>query len=299
MKRTLIKQGQSSLTISLPSTWTKKFSLKGGDEISLIEEDKNLIISTNESFVSKKSKIDVSGLRETLLWVNLSNIYVRGDDEVEINFSSRKEFDMIVRITNSLIGFAVVEQGKNHCVLKDVSGISEDSFDALLRRIFLLTIMMAEEGFELLSKDEVKNISQISERDEQVNKLVNFCLRTLNKKGHSDFKKTPIYTTIIYLLEQLSDEYARMFRDVNEIIPKRTLVIFKRVIQLNKDFQKLFYGFNQELASKMLTERDNIRREIHLLLPKAKPSEIMLAYRLKKITELILDIVKIDAGLNL
>jgi phosphate uptake regulator len=299
MKRALIKQGQSSLTVSLPASWIKKFNLKGGDEISLIEDERNLVISTKENFISKKSKIDVSGLRETFLWVYLSNLYVRGDDEIEINFSTRKEFDMIVGITNSLIGFAVVEQGKNYCVLKDISGTSEDSFDALLRRIFLLTIMMAEEGYELLSKDEIKNIPEISERDEQVNKLVNFCLRMLNKKGHSDFRKTPIYTTIIYMLEQISDEYTRMFRYMAEPVPKRMLFIFKRVISLNKDFQKLFYGFNQELASKMLTERDNIRKEIDLLLPKAKPGEIIVAYRLKKITELILDTVKIEAGLHL
>ncbi len=297
MKRKLIKQGISSLTISLPTSWIKKYNLKGGDEIFLDESEKSIVISAKQNFSIKKSKVDLSGLHQTFIWVYLNNLYIRGDDEIEVRFASKAELDIALKSVDNFIGFTVVEQGKNHCILKDISGTSEDSFDALLRRIFLLTIMMAEEGYLALEKSDIQTITELQTRDEQINKLISFCLRTLNKKGHSEFNKTGIYMTIINLLEHIGDEYARCFREIKEPASKKTIAIFQKTMLLNKDFYKLFYNFDQKLASKMLDERNDIRKEIDVLLIKAKPSEIPVLYRSKKIVELIIDIVKIQIGM--
>lgn len=299
MKRKLIKQGTSSLTISLPTSWTKKYSLKGGDEIFLEESEKSIILSAKQSFIAKKSKVDISGLRKTFIWVYLNNLYIRGDDEIEVRFTSKAELDTALKSADNFIGFTVVEQGKNYCILKDISGTSEDSFDALLRRIFLLTIMMAEDGYLALEKSDIETITELQRRDEQINKLISFCLRTLNKKGHSEFNKTGIYITIINLLEHIGDEYARCFREIKEPVSKNTMIVFQKTVSLNKDFYKLFYNFDQKLASKMLDERNDLRNEIDILLTKAKTCDIPVLYRSKKIIELIIDIVKIQIGMHI
>lgn len=37
MKRKIIKQGHNTLTVTLPSEWTKKLQLGAGDEVDIIE----------------------------------------------------------------------------------------------------------------------------------------------------------------------------------------------------------------------------------------------------------------------
>ena len=45
MKRKLVKQGGTALTVSLPAKWARKYNLKAGDEVEGEEEDWTLIVS--------------------------------------------------------------------------------------------------------------------------------------------------------------------------------------------------------------------------------------------------------------
>ena len=95
MKRKIIKQGASTLTISLPAEWTKKFNLKSGDEVNVEEENKRIVVSTKKEFKTRKSEIDVGGLRRNLLFMYVTNVYIRGDDEVVVRFKDPREADLI------------------------------------------------------------------------------------------------------------------------------------------------------------------------------------------------------------
>ena len=48
MKRKIVKHGNSTLTVSLPSKWAKNNSLKQGDEIDVIENGKELILNSKK-----------------------------------------------------------------------------------------------------------------------------------------------------------------------------------------------------------------------------------------------------------
>ncbi len=43
MKRKIIKQGNDTLTITLPRMWCDKFGVKAGDEVNVEENDNSLI----------------------------------------------------------------------------------------------------------------------------------------------------------------------------------------------------------------------------------------------------------------
>ena len=45
MRRKVIKQGPSTLMVSLPSKWVKNKNIKRGDEINLFEQGEDIIIS--------------------------------------------------------------------------------------------------------------------------------------------------------------------------------------------------------------------------------------------------------------
>ena len=68
MKRKVIKQGNNTLTITLPKKWTTRYHVKAGDELDLYEKDRGLIIGEHKGVTEQKTELDVSGLdRSTIL----------------------------------------------------------------------------------------------------------------------------------------------------------------------------------------------------------------------------------------
>lgn len=294
MKRKVIKQGAGTLTMSLPNSWVKMFKIKAGDEINVMQEGKILLISTKEVFKSKKSELDFSGFNPSMIWIYLNNIYVRGDDEVRLHFDNPKIMNEISRATNNFIGFDIIEQGKNYCVLKDLSGTTDTSLDMILRRVFLLILSIAEEGVDMLKKKNIKTINEVlADRDHDVNKLVNFYLRTLNKKGLADFQETMHYYGVINLLEHLGDEYSRMYTELEKPVNPESIKLFEDTVKLTREFYNLFYKYNLDLANKIRDNRNKIRVKANKLMQKKSVNEIRFLYRLKKIAELIFDIEKV------
>lgn len=300
MKRKVIKQGAGTLTMSLPNNWVKMFKLKSGDEIDVTQEGKILLVSTKEQFKARKSELDLAGFTKPMIWIYLNNVYIRGDDEVKILFDDPALMNEISRATNNFIGFDVIEQGKKYCILKDLSGVTDTSLDMILRRIFLLLLSIAEEGVDLLKKKDIKTVSEVlGQRDHDVNKLVNFYLRTLNKKGLGEFQKTMHYYGIVTLLEHLGDEYSRMYQELENPVSSESIRLFEDVVKLNRDFYSLFYKYDINLANKIRDSRDKIRVKTSKLMHKKSVNEIRFLYRVKKIAELIFDIEKVHIGLQI
>ena len=48
MRKKLVKQGHSTLTITIPAKWARENKLKAGDELELNTKQNSLIISTTE-----------------------------------------------------------------------------------------------------------------------------------------------------------------------------------------------------------------------------------------------------------
>ncbi len=299
MKRKLVKQGENTLTISLPSAWVSAFGLKPGDEVELNEENKGLLISTKSDFKPRKGEIDISGLRKSLAYVYISDCYIRGDDEIRVKYDTPELLEVITGTCDSLLGFAIVEQGKNYCVLKDLSGTTQNDFDMLFRRILLLVESMGENVLEALRKKEVKGLISISKTDEAVNKFANYCLRSLNRKGYRDFQKTMHYYTIIALLEQLGDEYARLCKGIHAPVSRGGIKLFEEFMAMNRKFTRIFHKYDKADATDIINARDRLREITLEKMSNPCINDVILLYRIRKMTELMADILKLEIGLHI
>lgn len=299
MKRKLVRQGENTLTISLPSAWVSSFGLKAGDEVELSEENKSIVIGTKSSFRQRKSEIDISGLRKSLAYVYLNNCYIRGDEEIRVKYDTPELLNAINETANSMIGLAVVEHGKNYCILKDISGTSDADFDALFRRILLLIGSMGETGLDALKNKDIASLKSISKTDESINKFVNYCLRSLNLKGYRDFQKTMHYYTIIVLLEQLGDEYARLYKGIHAPVSRGGLRLFEEFVAMSKKFSVLFHKYDKELATDIFNTRDRLREMTLEKMSNPCINDVILLYRIRKMTELMADILKLEIGFHI
>ncbi|MBU2443113.1 MAG: hypothetical protein KKF95_03515, partial [Nanoarchaeota archaeon] len=295
VKRRVIKQGTATLTISLPSVWTKKFDIKPGDEIEVDERGKELCISSDSYFSPKKTQLDISGFSIPMIRHCINGMYIRGDDELRIIFDKPELIDIIQNCIDFNIGFAMIKQEKNSCTVKDISGSTDSEFDNMLKRIFYMIISFGEDGLEIIKKGEP--IKDFWKRDLAIDKYIYYTLRMLNKKGHPQFEKTKFYYDILLLLEHLADEYNRLYKNTeNTKLSKEAIKTFEDVNHMFRDFFDNFYKFEQKKSNELILKRNEIRNK---LLKAKSNDDIIVIYYLRKIAEMIINILQVQLQLVL
>ena len=294
IKRKVVLHGQSTLTISLPATWVKKFNVRKGDELNLEERDKELRINTEKEFSLERKEIDIKDLKK-LGKTSITSSYRQGYDEIALNYDDINYIEVIQDlISKEITGFEMIEQGKNHCLIKDLTG-SKDEFDTALRRIWLLTIDLSKESLNAIKKGDATELKNIQLMDYCINKFSNYCLRLLIKKGHVNFRKTPLYYYLVKSLEEIADRYkdlCNLYLNKPEKIDKNFIVIFSNVNSHLNEFYELFYKYDEPKIEELF-------RKITLTYSKIYHSRNRMEIYLSSICKDINDLLEVLVEINL
>jgi phosphate uptake regulator len=201
--RKVIQLAGKTLVVSLPSKWAKRCGVRKGDEIDVDESGRRLILGASSSKDAGKASIDLTGLSErTIRWV-LSALHKKGYDEIEAKYSDAKSLKIIEELMKDLFtGFAIIRQGNNKCTIKAIAKESEEEFDSILRRAFLVTMSMGDNIVDLMKKDMAKSAPEILVLEKTNNQLTNFCERILIKKGAKMSENSCMTYAIVWNLEK-------------------------------------------------------------------------------------------------
>jgi len=286
--------GPSTLTISLPATWAKKFNVKKGDELDLEEYDKELRINTEKEFSLERKQVNIGNLKK-LGKTSITSSYRQGYDEIALNYDDINYIEVIQDlISKEITGFEMIGQGKNHCLIKDLTG-SKDEFDIALRRIWLLTIDLSKESLNAIKKGDATELKNIPLMDYSINKFSNYCLRLLIKKGHVNFRKTPLYYYLVKSLEEIADRYkdlCNLYLNKPEKIDKNFIVIFSNVNSHLNEFYELFYKYDEQKIEELF-------RKITLTYSKIYHSRNRMEIYLSSICKDINDLLEVLVEINL
>jgi len=283
MKRRIIKQGHSTLTLTLPSDWIKKLNLKAGDEVDVLEKESSLIVNGHEKTKEKSTTIDITNFTIPLLWRFFQAAYRSGNDEIKIMFDSNKheyedayhfyttQFDysklgekvpskpaiaMIQGVVDRFIGMGIIETGRDYCIVREMGEPTIKEFDNSLRRIFLVIQQMFDRIIEAITREEYGDASlckEIHAIDLNVDRFVDYCCRILNKLSASfpDSKKMLLFSTL-FILELVGDEFKYIGKHL--AISKKSVKDTLKLIEIVKEhfelYYNLFYKFNRETAIK-------------------------------------------------
>lgn len=284
MRRKIIKQGHNTLTITLPSKWAKKLNLKEKDEIDVLENQDKLIINANENPKEKSGVINITDFNIPLLWRYFQSAYRSGCDEIKIIFdSNKKEYEdafhyyttqfeyaklgkkvppktaipLIQSVVDRFLNIAIINAGKNFCIIKDMGEPTTKEFENSLRRIFLIIFQMFDRIIEVIQDGEHGDSSICKELhiiDLNIDKFVDYCCRIMNKieTSFSDSKKSLLFSTL-FLLELLGDEFKYIGKHlaVSKKSLKNTVPLIENVKEHFEIYYKLFYKFEREQAIKL------------------------------------------------
>ena len=302
MKRKVSLIGPSTLMVSLPSKWVKQFNVKKGDEIDIEEDDHKLVISLGHSSVSKKIKIDLIK-HQNLIRKLLLNAYRAGFDEINITFGQLEDLKTIQHfISTVLLGFEIIEQGKNTCTLRNVTKESEEEFESMFRRTFQVTSIMLKNGLEALKHHDIELIKETTLMETTNNKFVLFCERLLNKKGVGNFLKTNFTFAAVYQLEKIADELKYIFDYISEHSIKISADVVKFYEKVNMSFdlcQSAFYDFTEEKAEEISSIKEKILLSSESLYNTANKNEACIIGRLINIMQFIHNILNCTVPMHL
>lgn len=279
MKRKIIQLAGSTLVVSLPSKWVKKYGIKKGEEIEVEEKGKELIINSEKKIDIKKLIVDIEKIGP--LHENyIPFLYQEGYDEIELMSVGKKEFKIIQKRINNLMGFEIIRQGESHCVIRNVTEAMETEFEAMLRRTFLILIDMANNCYDAISKQEFSRLEDIKLLEKTNNKFTDFLKRILNKNGYKEPENLPLIYSIIRDLEKIADIY-RYICDAFESekkfrFSKDILDVFKETNIFLETFYHLFYKYDKNKAFEFHQEREKFTKKISGLFKKESGKNLLL-----------------------
>ena len=292
MKRKLVKQGGSALTITLPKSWVDKYGLTAGDDISIKECGRELSVVTEREESGRSVALDAAELNERTLRWTLSSLHKGGYDVINIAFDDSNSMNIINEIVKDIfIGFAVVEQSGKGCVLRSVSRDSESEFDTVLKRAFLVTLSMGDGTLNAIKQNNLEDLQNLMSLEKTNNQLTNFCERLLNKRGFRDYRKTCFMYVIAWNLEKICDNYKYisnfLINNKDTVLRKKVIDFYHNTNELMRRYYDIFYKFDVGKLSKWSDERKELISEGHKLIQKETGLDsIVLSYLQKLIYQL-------------
>lgn len=291
MKRKIVKQGQATMTISLPSKWVKKFDLQSGSELELTERGEKLILSTSEELAKETKDVDLTGM-EKMVGRSIGAMYKAGYDDIKITFKEPGTFKLIQQeLEKGLVGMEIIHQGKNSCNLKQVTAGFDENFETLLRRLFRLLIEVGNDGYESLKDKDYENIKNLILRDRVINRFSDICRRLLNKREYTE-KALPQYF-ISEELEKIGDVYLAINKllSIIKINPSKELLnAYKETNEYLELFYKLYYDFNKKQLEEFYEKRVELTKKISQTAKRAPRNEQQILFLLGSVVERVFDL---------
>ncbi|MCB9362686.1 phosphate uptake regulator PhoU [Candidatus Woesearchaeota archaeon] len=280
MKRKIVLHGKTSLTISLPIKWCNKFHLDRGDEVDVTENGNTLIVTTEKDMEASSTVIDISNCDSTLHKI-IGSAYKCGYDEIKVKFSSPQQLERIKEmIGKQCIGFEVIEEKAHILIARNISIIEHDQFASMLKRLFQMVLTIGEDACDAIERKDRMQLKQIIQRDKSINKMTDFCRRSLNKRDEIGFERSK---SVYYIIEQL-EKIADVYKEICEYIYKKNLSARPECIStlrsingLMRDFYNMFYKFKLEDIGAFDKRRKELVEQTIMLLESANKDQLRIA----------------------
>ncbi|MBI2138906.1 AbrB/MazE/SpoVT family DNA-binding domain-containing protein [Candidatus Woesearchaeota archaeon] len=263
MIRKVVRHGTSTLTISLPAKWAKKFGIKAGDEIDTFEVKKNLILSpVPKQGPREELEIDVRSLDNEFIRYILLNLYRAGLDKMRIRLNDLEQGEHIQQCLNTvLLGLEVISKEDGYWILENVTEPTGEKFTMVMRRIFFLT----KENLSVIAQDLRQGVfphaGLIQQQTQKHLQLDAYCKRLINK-NHVHYRDRDFYQILLHFVLALDRCCEHCYKFLES---QKSVNVGKDTISLLSEIQALFDQFHECFFHHRLDAVGKLTRESLLL----------------------------------
>ncbi len=289
MKRKINRVGTSTLTVSLPSKWARIHNLKPGDEIEVEEDKGGLYIGKKAERRKQDITIKVTSA-ERFMKRFLHVPYIKGYDKIKVEYNDPEVYQKIRYTINLLFtGFEIVEQGRDYCVIKNLTKGEPDDMSKLFRKYFHICKSIMPSLLEAIEKKDMKLIQNVYNTDTLIDKLCSFIRRNLIIGSSNEVMESESLYMITNTLEMIGDEckkIAALIEKEKKFPSEEFIGILKLLIKSLNQYEEFFYSKDHDkmFEHKMLNEK--IRAEIIKKYGKGSGSDLLFYHHLYVISDL-------------
>ena len=281
MKRKAIQLANQTIVVSLPAKWVREQGIKKGDEIDIEENKSQLIISSESKALTEKKIIDISKIEKTYKRI-MGAALKAGYSEIEIKFNSYKQLKIIEdHIRFAFSTFTIANQTKDSIILKRFYKDDYENYESVLKRYFLLNNYLAEETGKAFEKNDFDWMKQNTIIKSDLNRLADYCRRSINLNSNLNFKRpAPLYTIIEVLLDNASAyrEACNYAADEKIKIHQNLKKFVKEIANYQNQFYNLFYNFSLEKNEEFAIQYGSIQKKLDELDLEVSKKELKLLH---------------------
>lgn len=260
MRRKVIQLSETTLGITLPSSWIKQNNIKKGDELLTSLYNNEIILRKDDlvNFNNKEILLDLRNKHPIFQWLLFSSAYVSGYDTYRILSDTKPSIRGFV---NSLIGLSIVDETKSSLTIKSISNPNLEIINEVILKLFFEIRLNVHEIIE----DHVQNKIKIEKREEEINALVYFIMRALNKNySFNNFS--------LLFVDSVQEIYGYFKQFVS------------KTINLNKyfliNFEEVFFDYMKTYSNVDIEKINDLLEKSYLLHEKSKETNFQFLFYL-------------------
>jgi len=262
MRRKIIKQGHNSYTLTLPIKWIKEHHLDGGDEIDLNLQDNGILINPGiKKNIKQSVTIDLHDYCTYTIRSILYQNYRKGFDKITLKYHSEKQLKAIKEDTRkNLLGFEVVEEKNNTCIIENITEPSSEKFNIIMRKVFLLIIEEAKEIVQDITHKKY-NIAKRNEHKNTIDNFTNYLRRCIIKDKVGGLKDSYLLFHIVSKLSLIHHSYYYLHLFMSK--EKRALSSdVLKMLEQTVDYFTLFYNAFYKKDIKMTDKTQHTKTKL-------------------------------------
>ncbi len=277
MKRKIIKLGQATFVLSLPSKWIRENQLNKGDYVEVDEEEGILKLSSKKAKKGEKLVLDISTMNHKLANAYLEIAYTLGYDTIEVvhgpnidiyaSFTQKKEQKkkttaFIQEVVNQkFINMEIVEQSDRRTVIKDLAaGMNTEAARNIFNRILFLLSQQANDVYCAVYENDKEKLESLYPTTLNARKFILYYSRMLSSAEFSK-NETKVRANVLSHLNSINSAFKSLISQTllqqNIHYSKNALHLLKLVnsqISLVKDAA---LNFSNQKAVEFLSDRES------------------------------------------
>lgn len=280
MRRRLIKQGKSTITVSLPKLWVSENKLKKGDEVVLEERNNEIIVRCDKSYRKNTTSIKLGKESSDTYRSIIGGLYRGGYDEIEIELIEKEGISNIEKAVDSLYGFEVFYVNNKKCIVRSIYDSEEIDIKSHILRIIHTIKTIQGIIVEDLDKGELDSKKEVYELRNNVLKQRDLIMRVIKKERLLGNDVFPYYT-IVLSLWGVTRNYYHLYQNLGWR-DKKYMGLLK---ETNDYFNESFERFDNLSMEDFLRRHKRYYAMYKKILERVEESK-MLSFCLQIITEI-------------
>ena len=268
--------GGSSLTLTLPKSWTNRWKLESKDTVFVNTNGFTLTIKpANKS--KKETVLDIFIDKMPDEWIvrEMIGAYVAGADKITVRSDriTPDQNNLIRQASQLLFGFEILEESSRKIVLRTIMDNAKFPAPESTLRTFMIVRGMFEDALKAAQTGDKELAVDIKQRDYEVNKFLHAIERQfqeiLKGKVEGNLNDVNFYCNIAVQLERIGDhavKIAELARD-DKTEPAKLSgtfpVIKDRVDDLLKDVELIIRDLDKGQAHKILDADNELENLIY------------------------------------